>query len=183
MKPKQFFLALAGLLGVIVVAGGVGYYFASQYIDAQTSQLSKKLADVDVVATQVDNLAQLAKQYQRIEPTLARLEQVLPRTKNESEIVLQLEKLASNNGMSLPGVTFPASSSLPTSTTQTEKAGDVLAIPVTVQLTGTYDQMQGFLQGLEKLNRFTNVTTLSIAKTDRPRQVSFNLTMQVFLKP
>ena len=183
MKPKQFYLVLAALLVAVIGGGGAYYYFASQHIEQKTAELSRKLADVEVVAAQIDNLAQLSKQYQKVEPTLERLDQVLPHSKKESEIVLQLDKLAASNGMSLGGVNFPPTSALPTGISQTEKAGDVLAVPVNIQLTGSYDQMQGFLQGVEKLNRFTNATLLSINKTDKLKQVSFSLTLQVFLKP
>ncbi|HSX48437.1 MAG TPA: type 4a pilus biogenesis protein PilO [Candidatus Nanoarchaeia archaeon] len=183
MKPKQFYFILTAVLAVLVLGGGAYYYLATQHIDQKTADLSKKLADVEVVAAQIDNLAQLSKQYQKIEPAFSRLDQVLPRSKQESEVVLQLDKLASINGMSLGGVNFPPSATLPSATTQTEKVGDALAVPVTIQLTGSYEQMQAFLQGLEKLNRFTNVTTLAINKGEKPKLVAFSLTVQVFLKP
>lgn len=183
MKPKQFYFILAGALVLLVGGGGAYYYLASQHIQQKTGELSQKLGDVEVVESQIDNLAQLSRQYQKIEPTLSLLDQVLPRTKQESLIVLQLDKLAASNGMSLGGVNFPAATALPSATTQTEKTGDVLDIPLSIQLNGSYEQMQGFLQGLEKLNRFTNITLLSINKSEKPKQVAFNLTVQVFLKP
>jgi len=183
MKAKQFNYVLIGLLSLAVVGGGAGYYYASQQLTGRIQQLQEQLADVQVVDNQISDLAALQRQYQKVQPLLSKLDGALPRTKDESRLVAQVNNLANANGLSLPGFNFSASSGLPSATTQTAKVGSGTAVPATIQMTGSYGQMLGFLQGLEHMDRLVSVTNLAIAKTDKPNQLAFTMTINAYLAP
>src|SRR5207302_3804576 len=102
--------------------------------------------------------------------------------KQQSEIVLQLQQVASKAGMTLPGASFTASS-LPTATSQTTKVGDALALPVAFTLTGTYDQLINFLTQVEHLGRYSSVNSLAIARGGGPKTLTFNISLNAFFKP
>jgi Tfp pilus assembly protein PilO len=77
---------------------------------------------------------------------------------------------------------MPPPAGLPNSVSQTVKAGDVLALPISFQITGAYAQLQAFTQKVENLNRFTNITTLGVARNNSG-PVSYTLSLNAYIKP
>jgi Tfp pilus assembly protein PilO len=183
MNSKQFYYVILGAMGLLAITGAVGYYFATRMLTDQTKQLATRLGDVQIAQDKVDSLQKLKFQYQRISPIIPKLNAALPATKQQSEIVLQLQQLAAQAGMSLPATSFAPISTLPGPTSQTVKAGDALAIPVSFQLTGNYDQLIKFLQSLERQGRYTNVTMLSVSKNTSAKALGFSLSINVYIKP
>jgi Tfp pilus assembly protein PilO len=183
VKPKQFFYVLIGVSGLLVAILGYGYYFEVNRIKTKTAALAKTAADAAVAAEHVDQLSDLKQQFRELAPVLAKLDVALPRDKNQSEVVLQIQQLAAGAGMQLPSANFQANNGLPTATSQTVKSGDVLALPISFQLSGSYDQLQTFLQSMEKLGRYSNVASLSITKADGSKNLAFSITLNVYVKP
>jgi Tfp pilus assembly protein PilO len=182
MKPKQYFYGLIAILVLITAGGGYGYYYSTQKLDKRTQELRQKLAELQIADSEITKLNTLKSQFLAVEPFLPLLDDALPRSKDQSKIILQLEQLAQAAGLTLPQASFQSTGGLPGPTTQTAKAGEVFAMPITFQMTGSYQQMQTFLQGLEKLGRYTSVSSISITSSG-PRVVNFSVTLQVFMKP
>ena len=181
MKPKQFFYLLCGVCTVLAAGLGVGYYYETQHIKVETVALAKKSADATIASEQLDQLGDLKKQFQELQAVLAKLNIALPSDKNQSVVILQIEQLASNAGMTLPAASFQASAGLPSATSQTVKSGSVLALPISFQLNGTYGQLQTFLQQLEQLGRYSNVSSLAITKNGST--LSFSVILNVYVMP
>ena len=182
MKPKQLFYALIGMCLVLVAGLGFGYNYEVGRIKTETKQLGHKQADATVAAEELDQLSSLKQQFQQLQPVLAKLNVALPSQKNQSVVVLQIQQLAANSGMQLPSASFQASNGLPTATSQTVRAGNVLALPISFQLSGTYAQLQKFLQQLEQLGRYNGVSSLSITR-GAGTNLSFSITLNVYVKP
>ena len=183
MSPKRFFYILCGIVACLVLVGGGGYYFASKMLHERTSALSKKMAEDQAAEQKLSQLGDLQKQYKRLGPILPAIEEALPANKEQSKIALQLRNIAAQSGMNFAGVTFPASTA-PGPTSQTVPVGAVLAIPVTFQLQGSYDQLQSFLKQQENLSRYTSVTSLAItADPKNPNKLSFDVSLNVYMKP
>ena len=145
MKPKQFFYVLIGLFSALVVAGAGGYYLALQQLKGQSIKLSVGRADQAEADSRIENLTRLQRQYNRdILPILPLLDQSLPRDKKQTEILTQLQNIAAQVGLQITAVSMPSPLGLPTSTSQTIKSGTILALPITFQLSGSYDQLQQF---------------------------------------
>lgn len=181
MSPKRFFYILCGLLGIILVVGGLSYYYATINLSQTTAQLSQRLADEEVADENLASLQNLNKQYKHLAPELQAINQALPDEKKISQIALELHDIASNSGMSLDSLTFAASTK-PGPTSQTVAAGSSLAIPITFQLVGSYNQLQAFLQRQERLKRYTSVTSLDISTSDSG-SLAFNITLDAYVKP
>ena len=180
MRPKRFFFILCGMLGAMVVLGGAGYYYASQELNEGTKQLSQRLADLELNNQKLADLEDLQRQYERLEEIKPIIFNALPTEKKQAMIALQLRSVAANSGMQLYSLTFPASAA-PGPTSQTVPAGDVLAIPVTFQLRGSYGQLQQFLMQQEKLDRYTSITSLAINGSGNV--LTFDITLNAFVKP
>jgi Tfp pilus assembly protein PilO len=180
MNPKKFFYVLAGLLAALVIAGGAAYYLASQSLHTGTVTLSHQLGDEQIVDQKVSQLEDLDKQYQRLKPSIPAIFDALPDQKLQSQIALQLRSIAGSSGMKLDTINFTASTA-PGPVSQTVQAGSILAVPVTFQLKGSYDQLQRFLDQQEHLNRYSSITSLGI--TSSGSSLSYDITLNVFIKP
>lgn len=181
MTPKRYFFLLCGALGLLVIGGGIGYYLLSQSPASGTAELSKRLGDQQLADQKLADLQDLQKQYRSLQPLVPTINNALPNQKNQSTLALQLRELAQNNGMNLDSLTF-APSTQPGPASQTVPAGSVLAIPVTFQLSGTYAQLQQFLQGQEHLSRYTSMTSLAIS-TSGNGGLTFAVSLNAFVKP
>src|SRR5437762_12617137 len=99
MKPKQFFFVVMGVLAVVAGGGGVGYYYGLQFLQAQSTQLSAKLAAQKVADQQITSIQTLQHQYNRdIVPIMPPIEAALPRNKKQTEILAQIERIAASVG-------------------------------------------------------------------------------------
>ena len=143
MTPKKFFFTLMGIIVLLIAASGYGYYYAITRINASKAELAMTLTDQEAAQQQLDDMAKLRLQYNRdILPILPRIIDALPRTKNQTEILAQLQSIAAESGLSLTNVSLPSATGLPGDTSQTVKSGTVLALPISFQLQGTYAQLQ-----------------------------------------
>jgi Tfp pilus assembly protein PilO len=184
MKPKQFFFVLIGVIGVLLAAGGGGYYFALQQVAATSQRLSVQLGEQGAADGQLQELTRVKNQYDReVVPLLPLIEEVLPRTKNQTEILAQLQRIAAESGLNLGAVTFASPQGLPGPTSQTTKSGAVLALPINFQVQGSFAQLQSFLTKVETLNRFTNVTNLVVTRPDKARPIVYTMNVNAYVKP
>ena len=184
MKAQQFYYGCLGALAILIIGGGVGDYYANAALRTKTATLQDQLSTQAVLDDQINQLAALKKTYQRLLPQVPQVEAALPRQKQQSEIALQLQQLASAAGMSLPSLNFAGVTTLPNATSQTVRTGSVLALPVSFQLSGSYPQLLTFLNSLENLNRYTGVTNLAIThKDDKTQTLNFELNVNVYVKP
>jgi Tfp pilus assembly protein PilO len=184
MKPKQFFFILLGVVGVTLLAAGFGYYMGLTQLKSQSTELATGLASQADADTQIEKLGQLKREYDReIVPILPLLDEALPRDKKQTEILAQLQNIASNVGLQIASISMPSPLGLPTSVSQTVKAGTLLALPISFQLSGSYDQLQQFTQQVEDLNRFTNITDLAISRPDKSKPIVYSIALNAYIKP
>jgi Tfp pilus assembly protein PilO len=184
MKPKQFFYVALGLIaGIAAVAGG-GYYYGLKQLTTRSTALSTALSEQTAATDQIDSLSKLKHQYDHdIVPILPLVDEALPRDKKQTEILAQLQNIAANVGLQITSINMPAPAGLPTSVSQTIKAGTVLALPISFQLSGTYDQLQTFTSRVENLNRFTDITNLAISHSDKSKPIIYSMSINAYIKP
>jgi Tfp pilus assembly protein PilO len=184
MKPKQFFLVLLGIFAATILLAGGGYYLGMNKLKADSAKLATGLASQVEADAQIENLSRLKRQYDRdITPIMPLLDEALPRDKKQTEILAQLQSIASQVGLRITSVSMPSPIGLPTSVSQTVKSGTVLALPISFQLSGSYDQLQQFTAKVESLNRFTNVTNLAISRPDKSKPIVYSVALNAYIKP
>lgn len=184
MKPKQFFWVLLGIFSATLLAGGGGYYLALGQLKVKSTALGTGLSEQMAADTQIENLSRLKRQYDRdIVPVLPLLDEALPREKKQTEILTQLQTVAAEEGLRIASISMPSPGGLPTSVSQTVKAGTVLALPISFQLSGSYDQLQRFTSRIENLNRFTNITNLAISRPDKAKPITYSIALNAYIKP
>jgi Tfp pilus assembly protein PilO len=186
MKPKQFFFMALGILLVVMIVGGAGYYFALNSMKTQTTELATKMAQEKAIDDQIASLDKLNRSYNReIVPILPLMDDALPRHKQQTEILAQIERIAVSTGVRQPfdAVTMPSVVGLPSDVSQTSKDGVVLALPINFQAQGSYAQLQAFTAQLENLNRYTNITSLQIKHEDKSALIQYTFSLVAYIKP
>lgn len=185
MKPKQFFYVILGIVAVLVAGSGYGYYMGLQQLHERSTSLATRLAEQEAAAQQITTLQTLQHQYTRdIVPIIPLIDNALPRVKKQTEILAQIQRVASAAGLPLNAVTMPNPAGLPSDVSQTIKADGVLGLPINFEVMGTYAQLQTFLGRVENLNRFTNVTNLTISHEDtQPNTVKYTFNLNAYIKP
>lgn len=184
MSPKKFFFIVLGIISVLILLGGGGYYLAYTKIQSTSIDLSKQLANQVAVEDQLTTIRRLEYTYNRdVKPIIPLIDQALPRTKNQTEILSQLQRIANESGLELTGVSFPTASGLPSNLSQTVQSGSVLALPITFQLSGSYAELQSFLTRAENLSRFTNVTNLAVSRPDKTKPITYSMTLNAYIMP
>lgn len=181
MKPKLFYFVLAGLLTIGAAGTVAGYYFASQGLNQRKQVLKQELTKSALADERIDQLTSLRSQFKQLSPLAAKLDNALPRVKKQSEVILQIQQVATSAGMGVSNISFQANNGLPTDTSQAVKIGDYFAMPISFQLSGSYPQLQSFLQQLESLERYTSVTQLSISRSGS--RLTFTINLNAFFKP
>ena len=184
MKPKQFFFVLLGVFALTVLVSAGGYYLGMKQLKTGSAELAVGLSAQADANDQIENLSRLKRQYDRdILPIVPLLDQALPRDKKQTEILTQLQSIAGQVGLQITSVSMPSPLGLPTSVSQTIKSGAVLALPISFQLSGSYDQLQQFTARVENLNRFTNITNLAIARPDKSKPIVYSIALNAYIKP
>jgi len=183
MKPKQFYFILLTTLGLVLLLGASGFAWGNKQINNKLRAYRVELAKVYTANETLDNLAKLNSQYEKISPLVAKLYAVLPSKKQQSEILVQLQQIAQNSGLVLSNINFLSSSTGPSDTSQTVKNNGFLAMPINLQVIGTYSQLQNFLQQAENLNRYNSISTMTIVRNeDQSSTLTVNMVINAFLK-
>ena len=182
MKPKILYYVLTGALVVGGAAGIFGYYLASTELAERSKAVKAELTSSALSDEQIDPLNTRRIQFKELSPLRAKLERALPREKKQSEVALQIQQLAAGSGMTVSNLSFLNSNGVPSSTSQAVKVKDYFAMPITFQLSGSYPQLQSFLQRLEVLERYTSVTSLAI-DAGNTRSLTFTVNLNTFFKP
>lgn len=183
MRPRTFFWALLGITAAVIVVAGGALVWGAGRLSAQKNQLTTRQVDLEFAQERLNQLLTLKKNYDAAAPKLDIITKALPATKEQSTVILQLEGAASASGLNLASITFNADPK-PSNLSQTVPDGVFYSLPVTLKLTGNYQQLQAFLNRIEHLSRFNSVSTLSLAKGSSDRTfLSIGLTINIFLKP
>lgn len=188
MKPKRLYFVMLVVLVVMLAGLGVGIFYANKLLISKTTTLTDTLVKATLASDHADDLAVLKSQYLALQPKFAKLELSLPRAKKQSEIILQIQRLADQNGVTIDSTSFTgaAGSGLPTTTSQTIPAGDAIALPISFSAKSTYTNFLNFLKSIELLNRYSNVTSITVTSstgTDGKPATSYTVNMSAYIKP
>jgi Tfp pilus assembly protein PilO len=183
MTPKQYNFIILSVIGGLLVAGAAGYIYAFNLINQSSQSLAVQLGKASVADEQISNLKLTKQTYtQKIVPILPEIEAAMPKTKNQTELLAQLQDAAVKSGISISSVSFAAvQDKLPSNTTQTTAANGMLIMPVSFSVEGSFTQLQAFLGRVESLKRITAVTNLTVTRSGS--SIVYAMTVNSFIKP
>ena len=153
-------LIILGALGIVVLI--IIYYFLLlspllQQLGEQAEARESKQAQLEQVQQEVNELEEVRKNSPDIERQLLELSKRIPAQPQIPTFVVQVEEIADASGVTQLSVD-PEPSLAP------EGGGDYRVVPVTMQFTATYDEMQDFLLRTRNLARLVTVTDVSYCR-------------------
>ena len=153
-------ILILGALGIVVLL--VAYYFLLLSpllgrLDEQSQARKDKQAQLAQVQQDVNKLEEVRRNSPEIERQLLELSKRIPAQPQIPTFVVQIEEIADASGVTQVSVD-PEPSLAP------EGGGDYRVVPVTMQFTATYDEMQDFLLRTRNLARLVAVNNVTYCR-------------------
>lgn len=168
--------AVGGILGTLVLLGAAFYYFVYSAqrteIDTLISRNEQTLADLAEARRKAETIDQLREEMAKIQELVSEFEQRLPSTRELATLVTQFERMASSVGLRVNVTPLPPESDPRKQT-----------IPYRIRAYGTFHQLAGFINRLERFERYLKVSDLDIREeTDGESEAEFKLSTYLFLQ-
>jgi Tfp pilus assembly protein PilO len=180
-----------GVLG-LVIAGGIFFLYTQPTYDTMQT-LQSQNAEYDQALTKAAELQQLKQsllsRYNSFNPSdINKLQSMLPDQVNNIQLILDLDNMASHDGMALQNVVIndPNAGQSSSGAIDSISTGSQKYSSLTMQFTthGTYDQFKQFLDDMQSSLQVVDLVSLSIAP-DTSVQASqptytYNMTIRTY---
>lgn len=203
MKLTSFrvFVLLCGASVLLIVAAVGLTYGASKMLASQGEALTEAKIDDAAARGRQDNLLRAQGNIAEYEELYAIARGVLPQEKDQVRTVREILNLAAENGITLTGITFPASTlgSTQKNNTSTTKVdvtqltpvkgvSGLYVMPITVAAGGgnpsRYTNVMGFVQALQSNRRTANIVSISATPDNEDRSlISFSIIINAYIRP
>lgn len=198
MSPEQKnnLIKLAIILGALMIVALVFILLAFplyQKITATREEIKTKQAEEENLKARIESLKELEANYKTAKEKSKMIELALPNEQQMPEILVQLENIAGETGMSFTEIT-PASlkgtspkagkSSSPQIETGTSRAkGIYKAVPLTVKIAGNFSGLKNYLKAIEKNIRILDLEAISIEKSTTEKVLNISLALNAYFQP
>jgi hypothetical protein len=209
MSSKKFYYLLLGIMGLLFIALLGGAYGTNKLLAGQSKKLEHSRLQAAALSQQQDELVAAKRDIKKYQSLYNISRSIVPQDKDQAQTVREIVNIASQNGIKLSSVTFPASTlggsasstttqSANTSTTTSQNAlsqltpvkdiKTVYELPITVQSDPNtaipYEAFLNFLSDLEQNRRTALVNSITILPTEQnPDYISFTLILNEYIKP
>lgn len=211
MNSKRLYFCLIALLLALGSLSIGGIVFGNKIMEAKASQLTSLKIDTAALEDQQRSLLQAKKDINTYAELESIVKTIVPQEKDQAKTVREVIKIAEDTGIRISAISFPAStlgqpgpksapkteggatatSTKPSTTTQikpVEGIAGLYQLEINIQSdaasTVQYQQFLNFLKRLEQNRRTAQVSNLTVQPSAKDRnQVSFSLTVNVYLKP
>ena len=211
MTSKRVFYVLVGvfvlLFGLLIAAAAGG----NMLLEKQSAKLTSLKAENETIELQQNALIQAKKDIEKYADIDKISRSVVPQDKDQAKTVREIVQIASDNGVPIKSVTFPASTlgnAAPAPATPAAGEGDaatpkpaptppasqlkpvtgipgVFTLEIQVSSAGavSYPSFLGFLEDLEKNRRTAHVQVVNITPKNNGTRLEFTLTLNAYVKP
>lgn len=189
MSPKLLYKIMLGVIILFILGFGYLFYILNNGLTSSQNEISKVLAQEKVAQENRKQLKQLQEQFSDISSLRSEIEEVLPSSKKQAEIIAQLVTIANSTGLDLDTLNFDPTQGLPGELTQTQETEyeGIVVVPVNFQTTGFYFQLLQFLREIETLQRHVQVEQLGVSsgesEDNTSSKLNFNVKLNVYLQP
>lgn len=205
MTPKRIFYLMIGIVVLLGLGVGGAVYVGNNMLVKQSTKLQDAKLDSQVVQQLQTSLVQAKQAIQKYADLKDAANEIVPQDKDQAETVREIVKIASSSGVQLGSITFPSStlgqkggSATGSGTTKTKTPAitqvqsvtginGVFVMPITVDSDSnnkpSYTAFIKFLQNLEQNRRTAQVSSISITPDKNSSAISFNLVLNVYIKP
>ena len=148
-------LLIAAVLAGLISGGN--YYFFIQDFDKKIKTADKKISqnEKEIMSQKViaENLTQFQREHELLLQKLEEAREVLPSSKNTEDLLSELNASAHKAGLVIRSLNL----------TKAETThGFYAAIPIEMQIAGTYHEIASFFESISKLRRIVNISGISL---------------------
>jgi len=207
-KSKKLYFVMLGVVLMMCMGVGAIVYLGNAMLSNQSKKLVSLKLDNQVIDSQQIALGKAKQDVQKYTALDQIAKQIVPQDKDQAKVTREIVSIASDLGIKISNVTFPASSlgtivpKLPsdstapvpaptTSTTQLKAVDgisdlyqlDITVISDTAKPT-SYSNLIAFLDRMEQNRRTSQVTQINITPDSKNRSLlNFSITLTVYTKP
>lgn len=209
LNSKTFRLILSGLLALLTISFFAIALHGMSLLEKKSNDMVQLKAQSQKAVNQLNNLQVAKKEVQKYSYFKAVASSVIPSDKDQAETVLEIYQMASQSGIALQSVTFPASTlglsgslnaagsgATKEALTQAKTVAGIPGlysleltitpqtgnqVPVSEQV--TYAKMLDFFKRVENNRHTAQITRIDIQPAQGNSGLSFVLTINIFIKP
>ena len=173
---------MRSIIPIILIIASLGIFFL--FVSPTYGDVSSLRANTVAYNNALTNSTQLQKvrdsllsSYNSITDTdKNRLSDSLPNTVDNIQLILQLQQIASNHGMSLNNISFDTPTSDPNAATGASSTVPYGVFNLEFKTQGTYDTFVSFLHDLEQNLRIIDINSISFTVPPQTKNSSTNAT-------
>jgi len=204
MNSKRFYtvmIVVIVLLGIGVLASA---FLGNKMLEKKSKTIVQLKTDTQVLSAEELSLTQAKKDVKKYSQLQQAAQAIVPQDKDQASAVREIVKIAGASGVKIALITFPASTlggtakasgtadtSSTASLTQVQPVkgiSGVFILPITIQNDSnspiSYGAFISFLGKLEQNRRTAQVASVTLQPTAlNPSQLTFNLVLNVYIKP
>lgn len=185
MTPKRTFMAMLGVLAITLLAGFGAFYWSSQNLDKSAKDISALKAENDILDIRIAAVDSAQAKLNELSDIRKEIAEILPPEKIQSDIIAQILDIASDNNITLNGISFPSSADPKDfSLSQTEPlkgVGGVRFTTVTTDFTTSFNSLLSFLNDIEKNQRLMQISNVNISPNANG-SLGINIGIQIYVK-
>lgn len=174
-KKKDREKLLAGLF-IVIIAFGIGFLLLKpSYSQVKNLRTEVKNKEESLAAKQrlFEDIKQLQAQYEEIQEKTKRVLYALPQQADVASLLVQLEAIASQNGMIFESVDFQKEQIVEERVGQ--KARVVLpykTIEIRAEVTGSYNALKNYLKAVESNVRLSDVESIVFSPAEKAQELN-----------
>jgi hypothetical protein len=189
MNAILFGRILLGSLIALVIAGGAGFYFASDYLNQKAIEVDHARIDADISQSNINNLKKLEQELKVQADVVERASEIVANNvqfKYQDQVITDIDRLANLSGVKVTGYTFEAASpaAAPAKGVVLPKGAKKIGITLALRSPMTYDNYLKFLRAIEQNLTRIQVTGVNLSPDIKnPREVTNpSIGIEVFVK-
>lgn len=166
-------------LPVLVLVLSIAMFFVSyQYLmPSVVENMAKSKAldsDISLAQTKITSISTADKTMTRLTDLINSLFIAVPDSVDTPNLITEIESIATANSVLVSGITPPVDSKT-TAKTSTSTSG----LTVNISLTGTFQNIEGFINSLENSIRFSKINSLVITAS-KDNNLAASLSFEVY---
>lgn len=187
MNSKKLYFLLIGMLGLLLSLVGLLFYFTNDQLNSISKSLIEKEIEIAIAEQDLHNIKELEKNLLEIKGLRSLMDEALPASKSQTEIVDEIQRIATANRVVFSAYEFEKTSGLPNEQSQTKGSGisdKVLSVPLTLVFSDQeYVSIKKLLGDLYSIRRNANVSEVDFtASSKRPGLVNGSIIVELNLE-
>jgi len=180
---------------VTLIAASLIAYFLSiplvNRINDYKNNLQEKQAELSNLNKKEEALKKISTSYNKYKQQFDLVTESLPKTKEISDYITQLEGAASQSGLSIQSIkvggqaqTGGQKEQSNSQYSQLAKVGDIYTLPIDISMSSNnFGNFQTFIETLEKLSRFTTVQKISLKNSTSNKSLDTSISLTIYVLP